>query len=155
MASRIEGMDALLVTIEKVQLAAVDGVAASLHEDMLACQQEAVALCPVHTGAGRALLASPAAVTITGPARHRRITFAAPRDAWYLKFVEFGTKAYAAGGTRRAGKTKSGKQRFQKVKKARPAHRAFPFFRPAVANLVVRVRRAHNIRRVVAGLMGR
>lgn len=148
--SGIEGADAIGAALIAFGKNCVVNVEDALEADMLATQREAVELCPVHTGKGRDLLASPAALTSesAGPGQ-RRWTFRVPPEAFYLLFVEFGTKSYEAGDVRSAGKDKRGNKRTAKVKRSRPAHRAYPFFRPAVANLMVRLRRRRGIAKAI------
>ncbi|MDZ4843864.1 MAG: hypothetical protein SH859_17210 [Hyphomicrobium aestuarii] len=147
--SRIEGLSGIEARLESLGVRITSRVDQWVVDEVVACQAEAVDLCPVHTGKARSLLAAPSAVRRVGKGASARVVFAAPSGAYYLKFVEFGTKAYVPGVNRRAGKDKRGKQRFRKVSRGVPARRAYPFFRPAVANMFVRLRRGRNLRTVL------
>ena len=128
-------------------------------------QEIAVQLVPKRTGKTAALLASDEAV---GPlvqkskGRGRRGGGDTPAEgADYVVFgfrtpelqragfkafwLEFGNKAHAKGESRRAGKDKQGRQRFQKVKRAVPARAAQPFMRPAAILMRERLRQLRNI----------
>ena len=127
------------------------GIEGVLESEIKATQAEAVALCPVHTGQNRDILASDEAI-VSRKSRETggtQWTFRVPKAAFRLFWVEFGTKAYESGATRATYTDKKGRKQRRIVKKGRPAHRAYPFFRPAVANLLVRMGRARKLTAVV------
>lgn len=101
-------------------------------------QQQIVSRVPVNTGNLRQHLGAEDAVAFKQSAGGLTATVGfltpeAKKKSFYAFFLEYGTKGYTAGETRKAGKTKAGKQRFQKVKRGVPPRPARPFFRPAVA----------------------
>lgn len=129
----------------------------NIGDEMLALQKEAAELVPVDEGIGRATLLLPEAIRVTdGKAGRNKtwtfgfITAGMKKAAFYLFWVEFGTKAYEKGESRSAGTTKSGRRRFQRLKRRVPARRALPFFRPAVANFLLRMRQQRNVARIFA-----
>jgi len=127
-----------------------------LEDEARAAQTEAADLVPVHTGRGRETILSPDAIKV-GRSRDtggKQVTFGfitkAMRDAaYYLFWVEFGTKGYRAGDERSSGVDKRGRRRFRKMKRNVPARAAQPFFRPAIANMMVRLRRAREFKTIV------
>jgi hypothetical protein len=83
------------------------------------------------------------------------ITTAQQKMAYYGFWIEFGTKARSAGELlrpqRRDRRSKSGRLTKKILrKKAVPARQAQPFFRPAVANLILRLKRARQFSTIVA-----
>ncbi len=120
------------VQLLKAKLAAYEAAVKSEMEKklpQLALQLQAtmVSHTPVSTALHRGthlrdLLASSEAVkTVTRAGRITIevgfVTTALQKQGYYAQWVERGRKAYKAGGTRRAGKDKLGRQRLQKVKR--------------------------------------
>lgn len=101
-------------------------------------QEQIVSRVPVRRGNLRSYLSAAEAVAFKQGASGLTATVgfltpAAKKKTFYAFFVEYGTKGYTAGESRRAGKAKNGRQRFQKLKRSVPARPARPFFRPALA----------------------
>jgi len=119
-------------------------------EEVKATQAEAVSLIPRKTGRTAAELAKDEAIQIDREKREILFGFLTKQQqtVWWAFILEFGRNGYAAGGTRRAGKDKKGRQRFQKVKRAIGRMEARPFMRPAAANMS---RRMGDIRRIARG----
>jgi len=127
-----------------------------LEDEAKAAQKEAADLVPVHTGRGRDALLMPEAIKVdrSRDTGGKRVTFGfitkAMRDAaFYLFWVEFGTKGYQVGDQRSSGVDKRGRKRFRKMKRHVPARPAQPFFRPAIANLMVRLKRERDFKTIV------
>jgi hypothetical protein len=148
--SNIEGLDNFLSGLQQFADAADGNVAAVLLREVEKAQAEAVALIPIDTGQGRAVMASPEAVdTFKDDAGDVwvRFGFLKPRmrqtkkrgGALHLFWVEFGTKFRAP----QAPRTRVDKRgRLRKVGRGRrgsPARPAQPWFRPARENLLRRV----------------
>lgn len=130
-----------------------------LQDEAKAAQKEAAELVPVNTGRGRSAILSPDAIRVdrSPDTGGKRVTFGfitrAMRDAaYYLFWIEFGTKSYQAGDKRSSGVDRRGRQRFRKVKRYVPARPAQPFFRPAVANLMVRLKRQRDFATIVSAV---
>jgi hypothetical protein len=127
-----------------------------LEPEAQTAQKEAADLVPVRTGRGRETILSPDAIKVdrSPDTGGKRVTFGfitkAMQDAaFYLFWVEFGTKGYNAGDQRSAGVDNKGRRRFRKIKTYVPARPAQPFFRPAIANLMVRLKRERDFKTVV------
>lgn len=126
-----------------------------IEAQVLAMQQEAAHLAPSNTGKLRETLASPEAVKKSKGRDGGEvwtfgfITPAMRKAAFYGFWVEFGTKGYQKGDRRDAGTTKDGRKRKTKIKRHIPARPAQPFFRPAFAHLVLRMRQQRNWARIV------
>ncbi len=112
-------------------------------------QETAAGLVAVDTGQGRDTLLQPEAISVD----HKRlvgrfglITPELKKRAWYLSFIEWGTKGYKKGERRIAGRTKPGNPRLRageivsrggtlklrKVSRDIPARAARPFMKPAL-----------------------
>lgn len=144
--SHIEGVETLLSRFAGLEKEIASGLDNALGEEVHKLQADAVALMPERTGTGKATLASPEAIKKdrspdTGASRYTFgfITPAMRKAAYYLFWVEFGTKSYQAGQKRNAGKDKAGRLRQRKVDRFVPARRAQPFFRPAFTLFVRRM----------------
>ena len=143
--AHVEGLDELLRKFGELPNAVAKGLDDALGAEVLRLQQDAVDLIPERTGNGKAVLARPEAIKHdkspdTGGSRFTFgfITPALRKAAYYLFWVEFGTKGHPAGEALKPGKTPRGgkgtlSKKVQKRKRAVPARRAQPFFRQAVA----------------------
>lgn len=149
--SGISGADLLGAKFKQFTQLVETGIEAVIEDEIHKTQAEAVSLCPVHTGVSRDILAGADAITVTKSKETggKQWTFRVPKAAYKLVWVEFGTKAYEGGAVRARYTDKKGRKQLRIVKRSRPAHRAFPFFRPAVANLIVRMKRARELATVV------
>lgn len=155
--SGILGSDELRAKLSTFEVLVRQGVEGMLRAEVEACQKEAADLAPVNTGKLRAALLSKDAIK-EGRSRDTgglQITFgfittAQRKMAFHGFWVEFGTKAYERGERRDAGVDKHGRKRKRRVRRTIPARRAQPFFRPAVANLLVRLKRARQFATIVA-----
>lgn len=140
--SEVIGLDAA-----KAKLAAYEQALAVRMADVVArgakeAQKLVVAGIPAKTGRARLALSEASAVEVrqTRDGRNAYAMFGPltkdlQKKTYYLFFVEFGTKGYEAGSSRKAGKDRRGKEREQKVKRRIPARPARPFFRTAIARL--------------------
>lgn len=169
MASRVDGIQALQTRLRSFERDVVRRVDAMLDEEVRRLQQETADLVPVDTGRGRDAILSPEAIRKEpgrGAGGSARWTFGfitrRLRDqAYYLFWVEFGTKAYEPGDQRSSGVDKRGRRRFRRIKRRIPARRAQPFFRPAVAAFMRRMEQRRGLAAVfaaaaeAAGLNGR
>lgn len=139
--SAIEGLEAIQAKIKRLDAYAKERLDAAIEIGAKQMQDDMVRYAPVRTGKLRSLLGSGEALRIVQKrgATQASVGFITPamkKAGFMYFFVETGTKGRAAGTTRRAGKDKRGRYRFQRVKRNIPAHRAQPFFRPALANLL-------------------
>jgi len=144
--SGVEGLHTLLSNFATLETEVNRNLDNVLADEVHKMQADAVALMPARTGKGKATLASPEAIKRdkspdTGGSRFTFgfITPAMKKAAFYLFWVEFGTKGYDVGETRNAGKDKRGKLRKRKAGRRVPARRAQPFFRPAFMMFVRRM----------------
>lgn len=154
--SRIEG----IAQFREKLLRFEDEVATSINDAVIAetkaMQAEVVAAVPVDEGDGRDALADEGALRIVkspdGPGIRVIFGLDVPRlakKAFHLFWVEFGTKSYMRGESRKSGVTKNGRQRWRRMKRAVPARPAQPFWRMAEANLWRRMERRLNLARIV------
>lgn len=153
---RIEGIQQFRDGLRKFEDEVALGIESGLEAEVREMQREAADLVPVDEGTGRATLLLPEAIRVEkspdGPGKRVVFGFITPamkRAAYYLFWVEFGTKGYAAGDRRVAGKSKSGRTKFTKVKRTVPPRPAQPFWRPAEANLWRRLENRLNMQRLV------
>ena len=110
-------------------------LAKALDESIRIVQATAINLAPTRTGRLRKALASPSAIGRRKGGTEVEFglrTKALQKKAFYAPFVEYGTKAYSAGGLRFRGTTAAGTGRYRKVKRNIPARPARPFLRPAI-----------------------
>lgn len=154
--SRLEGLDQFRANLKKFEDEVAFGIEAAVLAEVKEMQQEVAGLVPVDEGVGRDTILKPEAIQVTnspdGPGKRvvfGFITTAMKRAAYYLFWVEFGTKGYAAGDRRVAGKSKQGRVKLKKVKRLVPPRPAQPFWRPAEANLFQRLERRLNLQRLV------
>jgi hypothetical protein len=119
-------------------------------EELAVTQREAAELAPRRTGKLAEHIMRPEAIKHDAAKGQATLQFVSTDKGapWFAFVLEFGRNAYKAGGSRRAGKTRNGKQRFQKMKRNVGAMQATPFMRPAAANFA---RRMGDIRRVAKG----
>lgn len=163
--SHIEGIDELLGKLELFG-AEVGKLSYEFHDrEMVAAQEEAVSLIPVFTGKARETLASPDALQrkTDGDKGETQwsfgmVTLAIERAAYYLFFVEFGTKGSQRGELLnpgvRDGRSKSGRLRKAKRRKrSTPARPATPWLRPAQANLFRRLQNLQGLDQLVRSAM--
>lgn len=109
---------------------------ALVDEKVREMQDTAVGLVPRRTGLVADTLASSDAIDkkmVDGKLTwfFGFLTAQAKRDAWYWRFIEFGTRGYEKGERRRAGVDRKGRIRLKRIKRAIPARKAQPFMRPA------------------------
>lgn len=160
--SGIFGLDDLRQKLTTFELLTRQGVESMLRDEVAACQKEAADLAPVRSGRLREALLMKDAIkqgrsSATGGLQltFGFITTAQKKMAYYGFWIEFGTKARSAGELlrpqRRDRRSKSGRLTKKILrKKAVPARQAQPFFRPAVANLILRLKRARQFSTIVA-----
>lgn len=155
--SRIEGLEQFRQNLKKFEDEVANGVEQTLEVEVRTMQQEAADLVAVDSGTGRETLLKEEAIRTEqspdGPGKRivfGFITDAMKKAAYYLFWVEVGTKGYTAGERRLAGKTKRGRQKFKKVRRNVPPRPAQPFWRPAEANLWRRLETRLNMQRLVA-----
>lgn len=155
--SHIEGIDALKAKFTRFEHEVVESVEEILEPEVKRFRDEVVSLVPIDQGDGREALLDPSALRVQkSPDGHgKRIVYglnvpALARRAFHLFFVEFGTKGYMRRESRKAGKTKSGKQRWRRMKRPVPPRPAQPFWRPAEANLWRRLETRLNLFRILA-----
>lgn len=155
--SHIEGIEQFKAKLRNFDAFVVEDVEGSIVAEVKAMQAETVALVPVDEGEGRDALADPAALRIVkspdGPGK--RVVFGLDpnplrRRAFHLFWVEFGTKGYFKGESRKSGKTKSGRQRWRRIKRMVPARPAQPWWRPAEGNLWRRLQRRLDLARILS-----
>lgn len=121
-------------------------------------QQTTAGMAPARTGTARSGILSPDAIRFEkakGSSKSRwtfglALTNAQGRLTFKLFWVEFGTKGYERGGERRAGRDKRGRLRTQRMKRRVPARPAHPFFRPAVAQFMVKLRQTRAVAAIFA-----
>jgi len=153
---KIEGIDQFKAALKRFEDEVALGIEDAVEAEVKAMQRETADLVPVDEGTGRATLLLPEAIRIEkspdGPGKRivfGFITEGMKKAAYYLFWVEFGTKGYARGERRVAGKTKRGLLKFKKVKRDVPPRPAQPFWRPAEANLWRRLETRLNLQRIV------
>lgn len=177
--SNIEGLDAL-----KDKLGSFEGHYKSfmnerLEAAVLELQRDTAARVPVDTGQGRDTILMPDAIRRDGAGTpNPRWTFgfltdAMKKRAYYLFWVEFGTKAYRKGEKRVAGRTRAAAGvrprhlleeygigqaygravKYKKLRRDVPARPAQPFFRPAAADFMVRLRQTRTLAEIYATAM--
>lgn len=111
--SHVEGADQLIGKLDSFARS-VGQLCYDFHDaEMRTAQEEAVSLIPIDSGESSAALASEEALQRhtdpeTGETQWQfgMVTLAIQRAAYYLYFVEFGTKGYMKGDLRKAGKKK-------------------------------------------------
>lgn len=155
--SEILGTDVLVAKLDTFDRAFAEFMEARIGDEMLALQKETAELIPVDEGIGRDTILKPEAIAMTqskgGRGKSWAFGFLTPamkKAAFYLFFVEFGTKGYEPKQERSAGVYKNGRRRFQRIKRRIPARRAQPFFRPAVANFLARIRQKRLLANIYA-----
>lgn len=155
--SRIEGGEIFIAKLELFEESVIADKEAMLDAEIRVAQQEMADNIPVFTGRGReTMLKDEARLKIVTPSngsvqwRLGFLTKAMQAAAYYLYWVEFGTKGYSPGDQRDAGFDKRGRRRKQKVRRYIPAHPAQPWFRPAAANFIRRVVEGRQWVRIVA-----
>jgi len=156
--SRIEGGEAFIAKLSRFEEAVVGDKEEMIDEEIRATQREWADLVPVRTGKAREqILKEEALLKIETPSnghiqwRLGLLTKAQLAAAYYLFWVEFGTKGYAKGDRRAGGRDKRGRRRKHKVTRAIPARPAQPSFRPAAANFIRRVVDARRWARIISG----
>lgn len=155
--SDILGLQQLRQKLTTFEVLTRQGVEDMMRAEVEACKREVLDLVPVDTGQLKEALSSSDAIK---ESRSRDTgglalafgfnTTAQKKMDYYGFWVEFGTKAYDKGARRDAGVDKHGRKRKRRIKRRVPARRAQPFFRPAVANLIVRMKRARQFQAIVA-----
>jgi len=155
--SGIIGAEALRQKLSTFEVLVRQGVEDMMRAEVEACQREVLDLVPVDSGQLREALAMTDAIKEgrSGSTGGLMLTFGfitsvQKKKGYYGFWVEFGTKAYDKGARRDAGVDKHGRKRKRRIKRRVPARRAQPFFRPAVANLIVRMKRARDFQSIVA-----
>jgi HK97 gp10 family phage protein len=152
--SGVVGLEAVKAKLSTYDLYLAKRLDEAIEQEARAFQADLVASAPVKDGDLRAALASPDAIRIKRKGGNSVIevgflTTAQKKQGFHAFFVEFGTKGYAKGQKRFSGKTKRGYARFSKIKRDIPARPAHPFWRPAFARLVERLKvaraRAHAL----------
>jgi len=158
MQSRLEGGDAFIAKLNLFEELVAADLETSIDEEIRNAQQEMADNVPVHTGRGReTILRDEARLKIITPSngtvqwRLGFLTKSMQAAAYYLYWVEFGTKGYSPGDQRAAGFDKRGRRRKQKVKRFIPARMAQPWFRPAAANFIRRVIERRSWAKLVVG----
>lgn len=148
--SGIVGLDALRERLSAYDEHLARRLNAAIERAAREFQADLVATCPVDQGDLRTALASPDGIRIRTRGGMTSIevgllTAEQKKLGFYAFFVEFGTKGYAKGDKRFAGRTKArarssaGNVRMAKVNRDIPARPAHPFWRPAFARLVERL----------------
>lgn len=155
--SRIEGIDTFLDGIKRFEDEVAKQIGSAIETEVRAMQVEASELVPVDSGQGKAALLSAEAIeerkSPDGPGKRFVFGFITARlkaQGYYLFWVEFGTKGYAAGERRVAGKSKQGRTKYKKVKTAVAPKPAQPFWRPAEANMWRRLQRRLDMQRLIS-----
>ncbi|MDQ8700590.1 hypothetical protein [Hyphomicrobium sp. LHD-15] len=165
MMSHVEGSDQLIGKLD-VFADTMGKLCFELYDrEMIAAQEEAVSLIPVDTGKARDALASEAALKKDTDGRSGEttwsfgmITIAIQKAAYYLFWIEFGTKGSAKGELLYPGvvdkRSRSGRLRkARRRKRGRPAMPARPWFRPAQINLFRRLEKLQDLDRLVRSAM--
>lgn len=142
--SAITGLDAVKAKLKRLDQLAQAHLEKAAETGGRAMQADLMSYAPRRTGKLRRLLGSSDALRVRKIRGQIRvevgfITPAMKKAGFMYFFVETGTKGYEAGWHRSAGYDKRGRKRYSKVKRNIPARPAQPFFRPAVANLRVRM----------------
>lgn len=135
MASHLHTTGAWKRAVAKLPKTSEYELVIALERSIRQVQRTAVTLAPKDTGRLRLALMAPGAVGKSK--RGMRVEFglrtkALQRRAFYAPFVEYGTKAYQAGGYRLRGVGRNGLGRYRKVRVNVPARPAQPFLRPAL-----------------------
>lgn len=153
---RIEGIEQFKQALKKFEDEVAFGIEGAVEAEVLEMQKQVGADVAVDTGEGRQALLSDEAIKVEkspdGPGKrvvYGLVTPALLKKAFHLFWIEFGTKGYNAGEQRIAGKSKTGKQKFKKVKRTVPPRPAQPFWRPAEANMWRRLENRLNMARLV------
>jgi HK97 gp10 family phage protein len=127
----------LVRNLRRVVLELQPAVEATVDAEIKKLQSNTASLVPRRTGKLAELLVRDDAIekTKVGGVITWRFGFLskqAKREAWYWRFVEYGTRGYEKGTRRPAGVDKRGRLRDRAVKRFIPPRRAQPFVRPAL-----------------------
>lgn len=154
---QLEGLQQFRDKIKQFEDEVARNIEAGVEFEVRAMQQETADLVPVDEGVGRAALLDPSALRKVKSPDGPGVRFifgldvpALSRRAFYLYWVEFGTKGYSKGDRRFAGKTKQGRSKMKKLKRAVPPRPAQPFWRPAEQNMWLRLEARLNMQRLVS-----
>jgi HK97 gp10 family phage protein len=142
----VAGVDSVIARFLEVPEVAHEALGNALEDGLRDIQYSAGDFVAVDTGNGRATLLDPAAVKVDRETLRGEFGLITPelrKRAWYLSFVEWGTKAYPAGGKRISGMYR-GRFRFRKVARTVPARPAKPFMKPALDVNIGRLRDLHT-----------
>lgn len=137
--SGILGLDLVTSSLTTYEEAFKAKLGEIVGEEIKTLQRDTVDLIPERTGQLRRAFGDATAIKqekVRGEAggwryRYGLVTKELQRQGYYGLWVEFGRKSYQKGDERKAGKTKNGRQRHARVKRAIGAARAEPFIRPA------------------------
>ena len=140
--SEIVGLDAVKAKLAAYEQALSRRMADVVERGAREAQKLVTQGMPVKTGRAKQALSETTAVEVRRTRDGRNVyamfgplTKDLQKKTYYLMFVEFGTKGYEAGDSRKAGKDRRGREREQRVKRRIPARPAKPFFRTAIARL--------------------
>jgi len=159
--SHVEGTDDVVKALETFGKS-MSGLTYELFDsEMVKTQADAVSLIPVHTGKAKAALSTPEALQrdsnkSTGVSiwTFGMTTLAIQKAAYYLFWVEFGTKGHARGELVSPGtadnRSRSGrKRRARRRKRGSPARPAHPWFRPVRDHLFARLQGLQGFEQMV------